>query len=186
MTPTSTMVPIAIAIPDNATIFASTPKSFIAIKTINTATGNKPDISIEARRLNTIMIITRMVIKISNVKASFSVPNVSLMSDIKSAFRGELGAITGQTTTGVFISFEGGEGSGKSTQTKLLKDWLEKNNEEKKFEIKSWFPLKISSQEKLDSLVLDLNKQKFYEGIYQNIEHASDFEDSFSPRCICQ
>ena len=71
------MVPIAMAIPDKATILASTPKNFIATNTIKTATGNKPEINIEARKLNTITMITKIVIKISKVKASLSVPNVS-------------------------------------------------------------------------------------------------------------
>jgi len=56
-------------------------------------------------------------------------PNVSLWSDIAYAIKGELGSITGAPTKGIFIVFEGGEGTGKSTQSKLLKAWLEQEGE---------------------------------------------------------
>jgi dTMP kinase len=56
-------------------------------------------------------------------------PNVSLWSDISNAIKGELGSITGAPAKGIFIALEGGEGIGKSTQSKLLKEWLEQEGE---------------------------------------------------------
>jgi len=56
-------------------------------------------------------------------------PKVSLWSDVANAIKGELGSITGAPTKGIFIVFEGGEGTGKSTQSILLKAWLEQEGE---------------------------------------------------------
>ena len=75
--PISTMVPMAMAIPDNATIFASTLKSFIPIKTTKTVKGNILEISNDDRKCMTINKITIMVIKISSRNAWFKVSNVS-------------------------------------------------------------------------------------------------------------
>jgi dTMP kinase len=56
-------------------------------------------------------------------------PTVSLWSDIVNALKGELGSMTGAPAQGIFIAFEGGEGIGKSTQSQLLKQWLEQEGE---------------------------------------------------------
>ena len=57
-------------------------------------------------------------------------PTVSLWSDVVAALQGELGSITSGQTKGTFIAFEGGEGTGKSTQSQLLVQWLEQEGEE--------------------------------------------------------
>ena len=41
---------------------------------------------------------------------------------------------------------------------------LEKNSDEKRFETSKWFNDSLLNQEMLDSLVIELNKQKFYDG----------------------
>ena len=77
MIPISTIVPMAMAMPDSATMFASTPNSFIAMKHIRTASGSTAEIKIELRRCMTITITTMIVTRISSTSAVFSVPSVS-------------------------------------------------------------------------------------------------------------
>ena len=75
--PISTIVPIAIAMPDNATMFASTPNVFMAMKHIKTASGSSALIRNELRRWTTITRITMIVTRISSNSAVFNVPSVS-------------------------------------------------------------------------------------------------------------
>jgi len=74
--------------------------------------------------------IIGLIVGIFSYKRMKDRPNVSFFSDIMAAFRGELGGITGRSHKGIFIAFEGGEGSGKSTQTQHLKNYLAEIGEE--------------------------------------------------------
>jgi dTMP kinase len=47
---------------------------------------------------------------------------VSLLNDLRHAFTGSSGVYA---STGCFVALEGGEGAGKSTQARILRDWLE-------------------------------------------------------------
>ncbi len=82
--PISTMVPMAMAIPERATMLASTPKSFMAMKHISTASGKSPEMRMELRRCATIKSTTMMVTRISSNNAAFNVPRVSWMSCVRS------------------------------------------------------------------------------------------------------
>lgn len=48
----------------------------------------------------------------------------SLMTELRHAFTGSTGVYA---ATGCFVALEGGEGAGKSTQSRLLRDWLERD-----------------------------------------------------------
>ena len=69
--------------------------------------------------------IIGLIVGIVSYKRMKDRPKVSFFSDVRAAFRGELGGTTETSRKGVFIAFEGGEGSGKSTQAELLKTYLE-------------------------------------------------------------
>jgi len=75
--PMSTIVPMAMAMPDRATMFASTPKCLIAMKHIRMANGSMPPISTLLRMCNTITITTISVTSTCCVNAVLSVPSVS-------------------------------------------------------------------------------------------------------------
>ena len=75
---------MAMAIPDKATIFASTPPNFIAIKVNKTDTGSINEISKAIRRRRKMSNTMAIVIKICSHKADSRVRIVSSISSERS------------------------------------------------------------------------------------------------------
>ncbi len=75
---------MAMAIPDRATMFASTPHSFITMNVQSTASGSMVAMTTEARRLSTRISTTMIQMSTSWVSELSSVPIVSLMSWVRS------------------------------------------------------------------------------------------------------
>ena len=86
--PMSTIVPIAIAIPDKATTLASTRNSFIPIKAKRTARGRIPEIK-AALRLDCTLA--------SQVKQEIVVGTLSQIHDLPSMFELQPGILLVQT-----------------------------------------------------------------------------------------
>ena len=83
-TPTSTITPMAMAMPDRATMLASTPATFITMNVAITAKGSMAEMTADALRLSTRTSTTMMQMSTSWVRASSSVPMVSRMSCVRS------------------------------------------------------------------------------------------------------
>ena len=83
-TPTSTITPMAIAIPDSATIFASIPVYRISINVANTAIGSILAITTDARKLSTNTMMTIIQINISCERLVSNVPMVSFINPVRS------------------------------------------------------------------------------------------------------
>ena len=73
----STIVPMAMAMPDSETMLASTPNSFIAMNEISTASGITALISSDSPSCDAMIMTTIVVMRICSYSALLSVPSVS-------------------------------------------------------------------------------------------------------------
>ncbi|HUW79154.1 MAG TPA: dTMP kinase [Candidatus Nanopelagicaceae bacterium] len=65
-----------------------------------------------------------MIVGVSSYRQMDDRKGVPLFRDLVEALRGDVGVATLSEKHGIFIAFEGGEGSGKSTQAVQLRDWF--------------------------------------------------------------